>query len=69
MARVKVMASRGTKGKAARVPSALAIARWLMDEVGEKGRRAWPPSRSSSERMVARRWGASDMVSDFYDVQ
>ena len=65
MARVKAMASSGTKGKAARVPSALAMARLLRDGVGEKGRRAWPPRRSSRERMVARRWDASDMVSGF----
>jgi len=37
---VKVTASRGTDGKAASVPSALAMARLLRDEVGEKGRRA-----------------------------
>lgn len=67
MACVKVTASRGTKGNAASVPSAFAIARFLRDRVGEKGRRAWPPRSSSRERMVARTWesGDVDMVSCF----
>ena len=56
------MASSGTNGKAARVPSALAMARLEMEGVGEKGRRAWPPRRSSRERMAARRGGRGDMV-------
>lgn len=53
---MNVTASKGTKGKAARVPSAFAMARLWRDGVGEKGRRAWPPRRSSKERIVARRW-------------
>ena len=61
---VKVTASRGTDGKAASVPSAFAMARLLRDGVGEKGRRAWPPRSSSKERIVARTWESSDMVSD-----
>ena len=40
MTRVKVIASRGTNGNAARVSSADAMAFLLMDRVGEKGRRA-----------------------------
>ena len=40
MSRIKVTASRGTNEKAARVPSAFAMARLPMDGVGEKGRRA-----------------------------
>lgn len=63
MTRVKVTASRGTDEKAASVPSALAMARFWRDGVGEKGRRAWPPRSSSRERMAARTWGRSDMVS------
>ena len=59
---VKVTASRGTYGKAASVPSALAMARLWRDGVGEEGRRAWPPRSSSKERMVARMWERSDMV-------
>lgn len=59
---VKVTASRGTKGNAARVPSALAMARLWRDGVGENGRRAWPPRRSSMERTVARIGGRGDMV-------
>ena len=51
---VKVTASSGTIEKAARVPSAFAMARFWSDGVGEKGRRAWPPRRSSKERIAAR---------------
>ena len=46
------------------MPSAFAMARLLRDGVGEKGRRAWPPRSSSKERIVARTWESSDMVSD-----
>lgn len=53
---MNVTAPKGTKGKAARVPSAFAMARLWRDGVGEKARRAWPPRRSSKERIVARRW-------------
>ena len=53
---VKVTASSGTNGNAASVPSALAMARFWRDGVGEMGRRAWPPRRSSRERIVARMW-------------
>lgn len=49
-------------GKAARVPSALAIARLCSEGVGEKGRRAWPPRRSSKERIAARMWEKMDIV-------
>ncbi len=61
---VKVRESRGTNGKAASVPSALAMARLERDGVGEKGRRAWPPRNSSRERMVAKMGESSDMVSE-----
>lgn len=49
-----MIASSGTKGKASSVPSDLAMARFWSDGVGEKGRRAWPPNKSSKERIVDR---------------
>jgi len=41
----------------------LAMARLWRDGVGENGKRAWPPRRSSRERIVARMGGRGDMVS------
>lgn len=57
MTRVKVTASRGTNGKAATVPSALAMARLWRDGVGEKGRRAWPPRSDGGEDVGKKRHG------------
>ena len=46
MTRANATAFKGTIGNAASVWSAPAIAWLLIDGVGEKGRRAWPPIKS-----------------------
>lgn len=51
---VRLTAFRGTKGRASFRPSAFDIAIFWIWGVGEKGSRAWPPRRSSKERMEAR---------------
>lgn len=51
------------------MPSAFAMARLLSEGVGwgDRGRRAWPPRRSSNDRMAERMWVSMlDMMMVFF---